>query len=76
MTGSIPPGQRMLYRDLYLGAIAAIEAHGDKATQYAARQSAKFEKCDDYQASTYWDGVILAILELERSWLRSDETCN
>ena len=50
--------------------------YGDQATQFAARQSASHEKRDDFQGSTYWDRVIVAILELERTWLRSDETRN
>ncbi len=76
MLTSTPPGQHILDRDTYLGAIAMMEQHGDQATQFAARQSTSHEKRDDLQGSTYWDRVIVAILELERTWLRSDETCN
>lgn len=76
MSTYTPPGQPTLDRDTYLSAVAAMEQYGDLATQHAARQSTRHEKRDDLQGSSHWDRVIVAILELERTWLRSDESCN
>ncbi len=76
MSMSTPPGQHILDRDAYLNAVAAIEQFGDRATQYAAGQSTRHEKRDDFAGSSHWDRVIVAILELERTWLRSDESCH
>ncbi len=72
----VPPGQDALDRETYMSAISAMEEFGDRATEFAAKRSARSEIREDYQASRHWDRVIMAILELERTWLRSGESLN
>ncbi len=76
MSTFTPPSQLSHDRDTYLSAVAVMEQYGELATQHAARQSTRHEKRDDLEGSSHWDRVIVAILELERTWLRSDESCN
>ena len=72
-TGFQPAGRTYIDRDTYMTAVAMIDKYGDDATKHAARRSSRFENDDDAQGSCYWDDVIVAILELERAWLRPGE---
>ena len=76
MSMSLPPCQPIVDRDTYLSAVAAMAQFGESATQYAARQSTMHEKRDDFEGSSHWDRVIVAILELELMRLGSDEICH
>ncbi len=69
-------GRLVIDRDTYLTAIAVIDEFGGEATQHAAKRSSKFEKKEDALGSWYWDQVIVAILELERTWRRRGEMLN
>jgi hypothetical protein len=70
------PGLRSIDRETYLTAVEVLEQYGERATQFAAKQSTKHEHQEDMLGSRHWDRVIVAILELERTWLRKDEMCN
>jgi hypothetical protein len=71
--GADADGRLVIDRDTYLTAIAVMNEHGDEATKHAARRSFTLEKAEDAIGSLYWDEVIVAILELERTWLRPGE---
>lgn len=71
-----PPRTHLFDRDTYVTAIAIMKQHGDRATEFAAKQSTKRERRADPHGSQDWDEIIVAILELERTWLRADESCN
>ena len=72
-SGSQPAGRSYIDRDTYMTAVAMIDEFGGEATKHAARRSSRFEREEDAQGSWYWDHVIVAILELERTWLRPGE---
>ncbi len=75
-SGNYSAGQFFIDRDTYLTAIAVIDEYGGEATKHAAKRSSTFEKQKDAHGSWYWDRVIVAILELERTWRRRGETLN
>ncbi len=67
-------GRLFIDRDTYMTAIAIIDEYGCDATKHAAKRSSQFENEEDAHGSWYWDHVIVAILELERTWRRPGET--
>ncbi len=72
-SGNHSAGQLFIDRHTYLTAIAVIDEYGGEATKHAAKRSSKFEKEEDALGSQYWDGVIVAILGLDRTWRRPGE---
>ncbi len=75
-SGNHSAGRLFIDRDTYLTAIAVINEDGGEATKHAAKRSSKFEKEEAALGSWYWDRVIVAILELERTWQRRGEILN
>ena len=63
-------------REVYLTAAAVIDLHGEEALRHATSRVIELEKTGDEIGREVWDQVTLAILELERSWLRPGELTN
>lgn len=63
-------------REIYLTAAAVIELHGEEALRHATSRVIELEKTGDENRREVWDQITLAILELERSWLRPGELTN
>ena len=63
-------------REVILTAAAVMELHGEEALRHATSRVIELEKTGDDVRREAWDQVTLAILELERSWLRPGEQSN
>ena len=60
-------------KEIYVAAIATIEAHGEGARSVAARRATEFDLAGDDLANWQWHQITEAILEIERPWRHEDE---